>query len=455
MNDKRGKTVPDGRDPAERTRRVALVTLGCKVNQCDSAGMAQRLEQLGHTLVGFDAEADVFIVNTCTVTARTDFQSRQLIRRAARRNPSAPVIVTGCYAQVAPELLKALPNVRLVAGNVEKELIPGLVGSLNGGPAEVRVRNIGQTGVFSGLTADRFPGRTRAFLKIQDGCNARCSYCIVPTARGPSRSMPPGDVLERVAALAGSGCREIVLTGVHLGAWGADLSPASGLPQLLRRIEEAGTVGRLRLSSIEPLEVSGELIACLRESAVLCPHVHIPLQSGDDTVLTAMGRHYDRRFFRDLVHRLADEIPGVAVGVDVMAGFPGEGDREFENTLELLRGLPAAYFHVFPYSERPGTKAAALPGKVEETLRARRAAELRALGLAKREAFAKRAVGSRQTVLVEGSRDRKTGRLKGFTGNYIPVLLAGGGRDSMNRLIDVVIESAEAGTASARVCHEQ
>lgn len=452
MNDKRGKKVPGGRNPAEKARRVALVTLGCKVNQCDSAGMAQRLEQLGHTLVGFDAEADVCIVNTCTVTARTDFQSRQLIRRAARRNPSAPVIVTGCYAQVAPELLKALPNVRLVAGNVEKELIPGLVGALNGGPAEVRVRDIGQTGVFSGLAADRFPGRTRAFLKIQDGCNARCSYCIVPTARGPSRSMPPGDVLERVAALAGSGCREVVLTGVHLGAWGADLSPASGLPRLLRRIEEAGTVGRLRLSSIEPLEVTAELIACLRESAVLCPHVHIPLQSGDDRVLTAMGRHYDRRFFRDLVHRLADEIPGVAIGVDVMAGFPGEGDREFENTLELLSGLPAAYLHVFPYSERPGTKAAALPGKVEETLRARRAAELRALGLAKREAFAKRAVGSRQTVLVEGSRDRKTGRLKGFTGNYIPVLLAEGSRDWMNRLIDVVIESAEAGTASARVC---
>jgi len=455
MSNKQGKKVPGASGPATGHRRVALVTLGCKVNQCDSAGMAQRLEQLGHTLVSFDAEADVCIINTCTVTARTDFQSRQLIRRAARRNPSAPVIVTGCYAQVAPEILKALPNVRLVAGNVEKELIPELAGQLNGGPPEVRVRDIGRARRFSGLGADRFPGRTRAFLKIQDGCNARCSYCIVPSARGPSRSMPPGDVLERVAALAGSGCREIVLTGVHLGAWGADLAPAPGLPHLLRRIEEAGTVGRLRLSSIEPLEVTGELIACLRESRVLCPHLHIPLQSGDDRVLCAMGRHYDGRFFRDLVHRLIDEIPGVAVGVDVMAGFPGEGEREFESTLELLRGLPVAYLHVFPYSERPGTKAAAMPGKVEEPLRARRAAALRALGLAKREDFAKRAVGSRQTVLVEGSRDRKTGRLKGFTGNYVPVLLSGGSKTSMNRLIDVVIESAEAGTASARVCHEQ
>ena len=180
------------------------MTLGCKVNQCDSAGMAQRLEQLGHTLVSFDAEADVCIINTCTVTARTDFQSRQLIRRAARRNPSAPVIVTGCYAQVAPRGSRRSPMSGLVAGNVEKEHIPELVGQLNGGPAEVRVQDIGRAGRFSALSADRFPGRTRAFLKIREGCNARCSYCIVPSARGPSRSMPPGDVLERVAALAGS-----------------------------------------------------------------------------------------------------------------------------------------------------------------------------------------------------------------------------------------------------------
>jgi threonylcarbamoyladenosine tRNA methylthiotransferase MtaB len=447
--------VREGSDSGARPRRVALVTLGCKVNQCESAGMADRLRQMGHTLVGFDAEADVCIVNTCTVTARTDFQSRQLIRRAARRNPGAPVIVTGCYAQVAPDLIKALPNVRLVAGNAEKELIPELLGPLNGGPAEVRVRDISTVRRFSGLIPERFPGRTRAFLKIQDGCNARCSYCIVPTARGPSRSLEPRDVLEHIAALARAGYREIVLTGVHLGAWGADLAPARGLPSLLRDVETSGTIGRLRLSSIEPLEVNEELIACMRESTVLCPHLHIPLQSGDDRVLAAMGRHYGRQFFRDLVNRLAAEIPGLAIGVDVMAGFPGEGDREFENTAELLRDLPVSYLHVFPYSERPGTKAASLPGKIEEGIRAERAAALRALGLAKREAFANRAVGSRQTVLVEGSRDRKTGRLKGFTGNYIPVLLTGGNKDLMNRLVDVVIESAEAGTALARVCHEQ
>ncbi len=439
---------------SDSPKRVALVTLGCKVNQCESAAMAERLRQMGHHLVGFDAEADVCIVNTCSVTARTDFQSRQLIRRAARRNPGAPVIVTGCYAQVAPRSVQALPNVRLVAGNLEKDLIPGLVGSLHAGPADVMVRNIGKARHFSGFTPGRFPGRTRAFLKIQDGCNARCSYCIVPSARGPSRSMPPDGVLGHVAALADSGYREIVLTGIHLGAWGQDLTPAAGLPSLVRRIEGDGKIGRLRLSSVEPLEVTGEMIDCLKESNVLCRHLHIPLQSGDDRVLAAMGRHYDRHFFRTLVNRLVAEIPDLAIGIDVMAGFPGEGEREFENTASFLRELPVAYLHVFPYSERPGTAAAALSEKVGEPVKKRRAAVLRSLGVEKRQAFAKRFVGTRQTVLVEEGRDRKTGRLKGFTGNYIPVLLREGGREMMNRFVDVVIESAEAGMAEGRVSHE-
>lgn len=445
----------EGNDGApDSPKRVALVTLGCKVNQCESAAMADRLRQLGHSLVGFDSEADVCIVNTCTVTAKTDFQSRQLIRRAARRNPGAPVIVTGCYAQVAPASLEGLPNVRVVAGNVEKELIPGLVGSLRGGPAEVRVRDIGKARIFSGATPARFPGRTRAFLKVQDGCNARCSYCIVPTARGPSRSMPPDAVLGHVAALADSGYREIVLTGIHLGAWGQDLSPPSGLTSLVRRIEDGGRVGRLRLSSVEPMEVNGELIDCLRQSKVLCRHLHIPLQSGDDRILAAMGRHYDRQFFRALVNRLVAEIPDLAIGIDIMAGFPGEGEQQFENTVALLRELPVAYLHVFPYSERPGTAAAGLPEKVDEAAKKKRAAVLRALGVEKRQAFAGRFVGTRQVVLVEEGRDRKTGRLKGFTGNYIPVLLRDGGRELMNRFADVVIESVRAGTAECRVCHE-
>jgi threonylcarbamoyladenosine tRNA methylthiotransferase MtaB len=458
-----GKTVSKKQDrsgpartmPAETPKRVALVTLGCKVNQYESAGLAERLKHLGHTLVAFDAEADVCIINTCTVTSRTDFQSRQLIRRAARRNPGVPVIVTGCYAQLAAEQLKTLPGVRIVAGNVEKELIPGMVGTINGGPVDILVRDIGKTRHFSGLVPERFPGRTRAFLKIQDGCNAWCSYCVVPRARGPSRSMPEDDVIKRAAAIAGAGYREIVLTGVHLGAWGQDFSPARDLPSLVQRIRTEGMIGRLRLSSVEPLEVSPDLIDCLREPTVLCPHLHIPLQSADDRVLSAMGRQYTGRFFLNLVNRLVGAVPSLAIGVDVMAGFPGETDKEFENTMALLRDLPIAYFHVFPYSDRPKTTASELPGKVEEAVKKKRAAALRSLGLAKREAFARKFIGTTQAVLVEESRDGKTGRLKGFTGNYIPVILHGGGKDMINRIIDVRIESADAGTATGRVRHEQ
>jgi threonylcarbamoyladenosine tRNA methylthiotransferase MtaB len=455
VSKKQDKSLRAGALPEETPKRVALVTLGCKVNQYESAGLAERLKQLGHTLVGFDAEADVCIINTCTVTARTDFQSRQLIRRAARRNPGVPVIVTGCYAQLAADQLKTLPGVRIVAGNVEKELIPGLVGTLNGGPVDVFVRDIGKIRHFSGLVPERFPGRTRAYLKIQDGCNAWCSYCVVPRARGPSRSMPADDVIKRATAIAGAGYREIVLTGVHLGAWGQDLSPVGDLPSLIGRIRSEGMIGRLRLSSVEPMEVTAELIDCFRKPTVLCPHLHIPLQSGDDRVLSAMGRQYTGKFFLDMVNRLVTEIPSLAVGVDVMAGFPGESEKEFENTMNLLRDLPVAYFHVFPYSERPKTAASRLPEKVEEAVKKKRSAALRSLGLAKREAFARKFIGTTQAVLVEESRDSKTGRLKGFTGNYIPVILQGGSKEMINRIIEVRIESANAGTATGRIRHEQ
>jgi threonylcarbamoyladenosine tRNA methylthiotransferase MtaB len=440
--------------PGETSKRVALVTLGCKVNQYESAGMADRLKQLGHTLVDFEAGADICIVNTCTVTARTDFQSRQLIRRAARRNPEAPVIVTGCYAQVAADLIRTLPNVRIVAGNAEKELIPGLVGTLHGGPVDVFVGDIEKIRHFSGLSPDRFPGKTRAFLKIQDGCNARCAYCIVPKARGPSRSMPEDSVLERVSALSAEGYREIVLTGIHLGAWGQDLSPAVDLPSLISRIGRAMPTGRLRISSVEPLEVTAELMACFRDSPVLCPHLHVPLQSGDDRILASMGRQYTGSFFRTLVDRLVAENPSLAIGVDVMAGYPGEGTREFENTLSLLKDLPLAYLHVFPYSDRPGTEASKMEEKVDDTEKKKRAALLRNLGLAKREAFSKKFVGTRQVVLVEEGRDRKTGRMKGLTGNYIPVLLQDTGKEWINCFVAVDIESADAGTAIGRVRHE-
>jgi threonylcarbamoyladenosine tRNA methylthiotransferase MtaB len=430
---------------------VAVTTLGCKVNQCESAGMIEAIMRRGHRIVGFNETADVYIINTCTVTARTDFQSRQLVRRAHRRNPQAAIVVTGCYAQVFPGAAATLPGVALVAGNPEKEEIPSLVGKLARGEQKTLISDVRGTESCTGPYAARFHGHTRSFLKVQDGCDAFCSYCIVPLARGRSRSLPAKEVLDRAALLAGAGHREIVLTGVHLGAYGADLRPKTDLISLIRKIEQSGFVQRLRLSSIEPREVSDEMIDYLRDSKALCGHFHIPLQSGDDNILRLMGRDYDRAFFRDLLKKITSSLPETAVGIDVMTGFPGEDDAAFERTLEFVESLPVAYLHVFPYSERPGTAALKLPGRVSGPVKSSRGEKLRIVGQKKRRAFAERFTGKTLKVLVEDRRDRGTGMLKGFSRNYIPVLVEKGDSSLVNREIDVVVIETADGRVTGRV----
>ncbi|MEW6334649.1 MAG: tRNA (N(6)-L-threonylcarbamoyladenosine(37)-C(2))-methylthiotransferase MtaB [Thermodesulfobacteriota bacterium] len=406
--------------------KVALTTLGCKVNQCDSAGIAAAIAARGITLVPFEAHADCYVVNTCTVTGRTDAQSRRLIRGAIRRNPAAAVLVTGCYAQRAPEELARMPGVRIVAGNGEKVRLAELLEKLAAGKdPQVQVGNIRNEKRFASLGATVVPGHTRAFLKIQDGCDARCSYCIVPRVRGGSRSLPPEEVEQGIAALAGRDIREVVLSGIHLGAYGRDLVPATDLTGIVTRIAERQPVGRLRLSSIEPREVTAELLALMGSSGILCRHLHIPLQSGDDGILTAMNRDYNAAFYRDLVRKVLAAVPGIAVGIDVMVGFPGETDKAFANTLRLVEELPVAYLHVFPFSRRPGTPAAALPGEVPDAEKKRRVERLRTLGAEKRQAFAGTFIGAPLAVLIEGKKDPSTGCLTGFSDNYIPVLCRG------------------------------
>lgn len=432
--------------------RVAIATLGCKVNQCESAGIAEAIEARGMTLVPFDEEADGYVINTCTVTGRTDYQSRQLIRRAIRKNPAAVVVVTGCYAQRNPEEIARIPGVRFIAGNAEKERIPDILCETTAGKQQVRVGDIRQAGTISRLGATVFPEHTRAFLKIQDGCNAVCSYCIVPHARGKSRSLPAEEVLERIAAIARTGYREVVLTGIHLGAWGRDLTPPADLSTLIRCIAQGDPPERLRLSSIEPRELSTGLITLIGDTAGICRHLHIPLQSGDDAILAAMHRDYDAAFFRDLVLRLVAAIPGIAVGIDVMAGFPGETEEAFANTLQLVTELPIAYLHVFPYSRRPGTPAATMAGQVPEEEKKRRAQRLRAVGAAKRQAFAEGFIGTPLQVLVEGRRDKNTGLPVGFSDNYIPVAVRGDLR--ANRIVRVMPEAFQDGVLIAGVNDE-
>lgn len=434
MTEKKGHPV----NPA--VLRVAVATLGCKVNQCESAGIAEALAARGITVVPFEEVADGYIINTCTVTGRTDYQSRQLIRRATRQNPAAAVLVTGCYAQRAPMEIARIPGVRFITGNAEKERIPDILSEMTAGTLRVLVGDIRAEKRISRLGATLFPQHTRAFLKIQDGCDAFCSYCIVPHARGASRSLPPEEVAERISSISRAGYREVVLTGIHLGAWGRDLQPRTDLVTLVRRMAEEPALERLRLSSIEPRELSAELITLIAGSRTLCRHLHIPLQSGDNSVLAAMRRDYDAAFFRDLVSGLPSAVPGIGIGIDLMAGFPGETDEAFLNTLGLVEALPVSYLHVFPYSRRPGTPAASMAGQVPEPVKKRRAERLRAVGAIKRRRFAEGFIGTPLKVLIEGRSDPGTGLPVGFSDNYIPVAVRGDGAIA-NRIVRVMPEA--------------
>ena len=400
-------------------RTAAIATLGCKTNQFESAALHESLAAAGYEIVPFDAGADLVVVNTCTVTAATDAQSRNLIRRAHRLNAGCRVVVTGCYAQVDPTALQALPGVTLVLGNEEKR---DLLRHLAAGEGLVVSASRAATAVRPPALAG-FAGRSRAFVQIQNGCDAFCSYCIIPYARGPSRSVPTADILAQIARLTPD-YAEIVLTGIHIGGYGADLQPATTLLDLVRTIAAETDVRRLRLGSLEPTEIPPALIETVAGSPMICPHFHIPLQAGDDAVLQRMNRHYDSAFFRELVGQIHVRLPEAAIGLDVIAGFPGETAAEFANTCRLLEELPISHLHVFPFSRRPGTPAATMPGQVPAAEIKARAALLRAIGAAKEEAFARRFVGRTVAVVVEGGQGK--GLRRGLSGNYLTVRFSGG-----------------------------
>ena len=419
-------------------RTAAFATLGCKTNLFESAALEEQLGAAGWTIVPFEAGAELVIVNTCTVTAATDSQSRNLIRRARRLNPACRVVVTGCYAQIDPTALRALPGVALVLGNAEKQDLLRLLEEEGGGQGHVHVSDLRQAGG-SVPTLTAFAERSRAFVQIQNGCNAFCSYCIIPFARGPSRSVAPQLVLEQVQQLVAAGYPEVVLTGIHIGGYGLDLEHPANLTTLVKQLLASSRVHRLRLGSIEPTEIPDELIELLATSPLLCPHLHIPLQAGDDAVLSRMNRHYDTTFFRALIERLTAKIPDLAIGLDLIAGFPGESDAEFAHTLALLEELPVTHLHVFPYSKRPGTPAALMADQVAPEVIKERAAQLRTLGSAKLGAFTRSFIGRELEVVVEGG--GKGGVLRGISRNYLPVRFAGDatlvGKAVNVRLVDV------------------
>ncbi|MGH7908099.1 MAG: tRNA (N(6)-L-threonylcarbamoyladenosine(37)-C(2))-methylthiotransferase MtaB [Candidatus Binataceae bacterium] len=403
--------------------RFAIATLGCKVNQYDSAVIESRLAARGAERCGFDERADVYIVNTCTVTDRADAESLKLARRARRLNPEARIIMTGCLAQASPESLAGSPEIDAVVGL-------GRMGDLERSVAgesrdRVMVSNLRKTRAPIELSGVTLAGHTRAFLKLQEGCDQFCTYCIVPFSRGLSRSVEPRRILAALEDLHARGFIEAVLSGVHLGGYGADLNPPVTLEALLEMLAERSPIKRIRLSSLDPEELSDRVIEIVAAAPNFCPHFHLPLQSGDDATLVRMRRRYDTDFFRGRIERVLEAIPRAAIGTDLIAGFPGETEAHFARYFKFLESLPLAYFHVFPYSVRTGTTAAKFTDRVSGAETKARAQALRRLGEDKRKRFAERFRGARLKVLLEERGGG--GELKGLSRNYIRTVARGPG----------------------------
>ncbi len=411
--------------------RAALHALGCRVNADEVAALASHLLRDGWAIVPFGEEAELQVLNTCTVTLTADAEGRKLVRRAARRKaPGGLLVVTGCYAQRDPRTLRGLEGVDLVLGNVEKAELLDHLRRLQ----EDR-RLAGELWVSEAPRTRRFldhatpladAGRTRATLKIQDGCDEACTYCIIPSVRGPSTSREHSEILREARRLASFGYREIALTGVHSGSYGRDRGEEDGLAGLVRDLHGLGLSLRYRLNSLEPATLTETLLEALAEAPSFCRHFHVPLQHGHDRVLRRMGRNYRAAFYRERIERLAGLFAGAGIGADVMVGFPGESDEEFEATCSLIRDLPLSYLHVFPWSPRPGTPAARLGNRLDEPRRKERLARMHELDRKLRSRFQRTLAGRTETVLIE-SEEGPGGLPSGLAACYLRVDLVPSG----------------------------
>ena len=421
---------------------VGFATLGCRLNQVESQELRALVERAGFRAVEDGEPAQVYVVNTCTVTSRADFSDRQAIRRITRANPGALVVVTGCLAQTDPAALARMPGVDLVLGNREKYRLPELLGTLvKRDGAEVRVGPIAEAREMPRAPITRVAGRSRAFMKIQDGCQHRCAFCIVPAARGRSRSQEPKVIIEQVEALVESGYGEITLTGVDIGHYGWDLLPRSSLATLLTALAEVEGLRWLRLSSVLPAYFTPALIEAVTTLPVVVPHLHLPLQSGSDRVLRRMRRPYNAAMYRRLAERLAASMPDLGLGADMIVGHPGEREDDFEASMSLVRELPFSYLHVFAYSDRKGTEAAGMGDHITAADIRERSRRLRALGTEKSLAFKRRLLGRVVEALVLEER-RTDGALTGLTSNYVEV--AFDGPDGLGRgFVKVRVDDAD------------
>ena len=427
-----------------RKKTVGMFVLGCKVNQYETEAMAEAFENEGYELVEPEEKADVYVINTCTVTGLSARKSRQAIRRAKQLNVGAVVAAVGCYPQTAREEVEKLPEVDIIVGTAERTKLPEYVAEFCMGKGRVSVvGNVMKKHDFEDLKIENYKNRTRAFLKIQDGCSQFCSYCIIPYARGPIRSRPPEDVLREVAKLAGSGFKEAVLTGIHIASYGSDLGKIR-LLDLLEMIHSVNGIERIRVGSVEPGLITEEFASAAARLHKLCPHYHVSLQSGCDETLVRMNRRYTTKEYKKAVELLREYIPDVAVTTDVMVGFPGESDCEFEKTYEFLEKIKFAKMHVFKYSPRKGTPAAAFEGQVDGAVKEARSERL--LKLSDRCAaeyntgFTDRIL----PVLYEQEIKNTDGYIEGLTPNYIRVVVKGN-NNLTGRIIPTVLLKTQGG----------
>jgi len=378
--------------------RVSLLTLGCKVNQSESTVIEGTLNKLGCSIVSLSERPDYCVVNTCSVTVKSDYQSRQLVRRAVKTG--AKVIVTGCYSQLMPDDIR---NIKGVTNIVDTNNKLSIISMLTDNTAS---------------STFNYSRRSRPYLKIQDGCNFSCTYCIVPMARGRSNSLNMSEVIRQASELEGAGYNEIVITGIHLGSYGYDLNPKTKLSYLLKTILKETKIRRIRLSSIEIKEVDSELIELLQEQRI-CRHLHLPLQSGDDTILKLMNRMYTPKEYLTTVENIMDRVPDIAIGTDVIVGFPGEGDKEFLNTKRLLDSLPITYMHIFPFSSRPNTLASKMSMQNAPFVKRARFCELNALNIKKKMDYMSSQINETLDIIIEGLCNDNTSI--GTSSNYLKV----------------------------------
>ena len=409
-------------------KTVAFCTFGCRLNQYDTETIRTLLDEYGGwRSVPFHEVADVYVVNTCSVTSRADATCRKAIRRIHSEHPDSAIVVTGCYAQRAPQEIAELPGVNLIVGAADRGSIARRMEQLSANQLEIAVSPIAEANEFVDVAITEMMEHSRAFVKVQEGCNESCSFCIVPQTRGSSRSREPASVLAQVRELLASGYAEIVLTGVHLGDYGLDLPPNRRLlADLVREILAIPELQRFRLSSIEPASITDELIELMAGHDKFARHFHIPLQSASDTVLSRMRRRYTAAQFSSLIGRISQAIPDCGIGTDIICGFPGETDEDFQETFDCLARLPITYVHPFSYSARPGSEAENFGDQVPGEVKKRRTRALKRLLKDKQQAFHERHLGKTMPVLMETSRRGDRSHLAGWTDNYLRVDLGEG-----------------------------